>query len=330
MNWLIVGAGDIALKRVYPALMADSRNVVTAVCDLDKARAEALAAETGARAFTDYAEALSDSEVDAVYVATPVFLHTPHAIQGLEAGKHVLVEKPMALNDPQAQELVAAAEKSGRQCGVAYFRRFAAKYELARKMIEDDEFGQIVLIRMVYFSWFDPTKDDPKYWRVVPDKSGGGPLSDMGTHMFDILIGLFGLPEKVYAKVATLTHDYAVEDSASAIMTLPGGAQVTCSFNWNSKTWSHEFEIVGTEAKVKWHPYDAPTVLKTVGRDIQEIDAPNHENVHYPLVEDFVSAVEENRTPAVTAAEAAKTNCLLDAVYLSARENREVFLDELR
>ena len=326
MNWLLLGAGDISQKRVLPALMTESRSAVVAVCDLDESRARDMAASCGAKVFTDYAAALADSGADAVYVATPVFLHVLHAIQALTAGKHVLVEKPVALNYAEAQALVAVAEKTECKCGVSYFRRFSQKYDMARKMIEKDEFGQVVLIRMTYFSWFNPTTDDPKYWRVVPEKSGGGPLSDMGTHMFDVLIGLFGMPEKVYAKVATLTHDYAVEDSSAIVMTMPGGAQVIASFNWNSKTWSHEFEIVGTEAKVKWHPYDGPTVLKTVGRDISEVEAPNHENVHYPLVEDFVSAVEEGREPAVTAAEAAGTNILLDAVYRSAEQNREVRL----
>jgi len=329
MKWLLLGAGDISQKRVLPALTAGSRSEVVGVCDVDEVRAKELASECGAQAFIDYTTALADSGVDAVYVATPVFLHVPHATQALEAGKHVLVEKPAGVNYEQAAALAAAAEKASGKCGVSYFRRFASKYDMAKKMLADGEFGQVVLIRMAYFSWFNPPADDPKYWRVLPEKSGGGPLSDMGTHMFDVLIGLFGMPEKVYAKIATLTHDYPVEDSSAIIMTMPDGAQVTASFNWNSKTWSHEFEIIGTEAKVKWHPYDAPTVLKTVGCDIKDVEMPNHENVHYPLIEDFVSAVMEDRDPLVTAAEAAKTNLLLDAVYRSASENREVVISEI-
>ena len=324
MNWLLLGAGDISRKRVLPALLAEPRSRVAAICDLDEGRAREMAAQCGAEAFTDYALALSESDADAVYVATPIFLHVPHAKQTLAAGKHVLVEKPMALNHVEALELVDMAQQSDRKCGVSYFRRFAPKYAMVEEMLRAGAFGQVVLIRMTYFSWFNPAKADPKYWRVVPGKSGGGPLSDMGTHMFDVLIGLFGLPEKVYAKVATLTHDYAVEDSAGIIMTMSGGAQVVCSFNWNSKTWSHEFEIIGTEAKVKWHPYDGDSVVKTVGRDIQEVETPNHENVHYPLIEEFVSAALAGRDPKITAAEAAKTNLLLDAVYQSAKENREI------
>ena len=179
---------------------------------------------------------------------------------------------------------------------------------------------------MTYFSWFCPVEDDPKHWRVVREKSGDGPLSDMGSHMFDMLIGIFGLPKRVYAKCESLVNNWDVEDSASVLMTLAGGAHVTASFNWNSKTWRHEFEIVGTEAKVLWLPCDTGPVVKTVGRDIEELDMPNAENVHLPLVQDFVDAVLEGREPAVTVTEAAKTNVLLNAVYRSAEENREITL----
>lgn len=152
----------------------------------------------------------------------------------------------------------------------------------------------------------------------------------MGTHMFDVMIGLLGLPQRVFARLETLTHPYEVEDSATIMMKYADGPQVIASFNWNSKTWSHEFEIVGTEAKVKWHPYDAPNILKTVGRDIKDIPLPNHENVHYPLIADFVSSVSQGKEPKVTAAEAAKTNLLLDAIVRSSQEGKEIILKDIK
>ena len=102
------------------------------------------------------------------------------------------------------------------------------------------------------------------------------------------------------------------------------GALATASFHWNSRTWVHMFEVVGTESKVLWQPYDSGPIVKTVGREIAEIDMPNAENVHEPLIKDFVTAVKEGKRPEVTFAEAAKTNRLMDAVYRSSRERREV------
>ena len=329
LRWLVVGTGDLANKRVIPAIESEPRSRLVAVCDKVEERAKAAAAPRGAAAYTEYADALKSPDVDAVYLCTPVFLHVPQAIQALRAGKHVLVEKPVALNYPEARQLVSEASRSGRKCGAAYFRRFAPKYAMAREMLQKGEFGRVVLIRMAYFSWFNPPKEDPKYWRVVPERSGGGPISDMGTHMFDVLIGLFGLPETVFARAETLVQPYAVEDSSVALLTMPGGAQVVASFHWSSKTWSHEFEIVGTEAKVKWHPYDGESVLKTVGRNSVDVTTPNPGNVHAPLIEDFVSAIRENRSPAVTPEEGAKTNQVIDALYRSARERREVAIAEI-
>ena len=325
LNWLLVGTGDIATKRVAPALDSTDGTRIAAVCDLDSDRAKALAAEYNVdKVYTDYTDALADSAVDAVYVATPVGIHTRMATQALDAGKHVLVEKPLGLGAADVDAAVAAEAGSSLACGCAYFRRFSERYTMMRDMIADGEFGKIVLVRMAYFSWFDPTPDDPKYWRVIREKSGGGPISDMGSHMFDVLIGLFDMPETVSAMTGTLDRNWDVEDSSAMSMCLANGALATGSFNWNSKTWLHMFEVVGTEAKVLWQPYDAGPVVKTVGRNIDNIDMPNADNVHLPLVEDFVAAVRDGRKPAVTFAEAAKTNRLMDAVYRASAEKREI------
>jgi predicted dehydrogenase len=325
LNWLLVGAGDIARKRVASALAEAADSELVAVCDAVSENAESLASERGlTEVFTDLDEALQKSSADAVYVATPVWLHPQHAVQALESGRHVLVEKPLGVTGDACASAVSAADGSDRVAGCAYYRRLFPAYLHAKEMVEKGEFGQVVLARMVFFSWFGPTTDDPKYWRVVRERSGGGPISDMGAHMFDLLIGLFGLPVSVFARCENLVHQWDVEDSSSILMKMQNGAHVVACFNWNSKTWRHEFEIVGTEAKVYWHPYDSGQVVKTVGRDIQDLDLAPAENVHLPIVQDFVEAVAQGRNPVCPLPEAAKTNALMDAIYRSAAENREV------
>ena len=327
LKWLLVGAGDVARKRVAAALAGAAGAELTAVCDLREEDAQSLASEHGVDAvYTDLEEALDASGADAVYVATPVALHVPHAVQALEAGKHVLVEKPLGLTGAECARAVAAAEQSGKTAGCSYYRRLFPAYLQAREMLDTGAFGRIVLVRMVFHSWFAPGAGDPKYWRVVRGRSGGGPLSDMGTHMFDVLIGLLGQPVSVFARCENLVHQWDVEDSASMVMALPDGAQVTASFGWNSQTWRHEFEIVGTEAKVYWHPYDSGNVVRTVGRQVDELSLPPAENVHLPMVEDFVRAVREGRGPACPLSEAARTSALLDAVYESAATRQEAHL----
>ena len=325
VNWLLVGAGDIAAKRVAAALGGAANSRLAAVCDVQEARAAELAGKSGcSEVYGDLGEALRRTSAEAVYIATPVWLHAPQALAALAAGKHVLVEKPLGRTAEEAAQVVAVAEACGRRAGCAYFRRFFARYKLAEDMLRSNAFGQVTLVRLVFFSWFSPSADDPKRWRVVREKSGGGPLADMGSHMFDVLIGLFGLPVSVYARCENLVHQWDVEDAAAILMRLGNGAQVTASFGWNSKTWRHEFEIVGTEAKLDWLPFDSGPMTRTVGRETASIALEEPQNVHLPLVEDFVAAVRENRPPRVPAQEALKTNLLLDAVYRSSRENREV------
>ncbi len=327
VRWLLVGAGDIARKRVAAALADAENSELVAVCDAVEENARALAGQRSvAEVFTDIDAALSQTSADSVYVATPVWLHVDHAVRAIEAGKHVLVEKPLGVDADTCSRAISAAEQSTTHAGCAYYRRTFPAYEQGREMIANGEFGRIVLLRMAYFSWFDPTPEDPKRWRVVRERSGGGPISDMGTHMFDVMIGLLGMPVKVHATCDNLVHDWDVEDTASVTMTLEGGAQVSASFSWGSKTWRHEFEIVGTEAKVYWHPYDSGEVVKTVGRDVETLDLAPAENVHQPIVEDFVQAVQEGRPPACPLPEAVKTNVLVDAIYRSAAEGREIEL----
>jgi 1,5-anhydro-D-fructose reductase (1,5-anhydro-D-mannitol-forming) len=327
VRWLLVGAGDIARKRVASALAEAMQSEIVAVCDMSPESAQSLALEYGVKEiFTDLGQALEESSADAVYVATPVCFHVQQAIQSMKAGYHVLVEKPLGLSARDCEPALVVAEQSGKVAGCSYYRRFFPAYQQAQKMIEMGEFGQVVLVRMTYFSWFNPTADDPKHWRVVRERAGGGPLSDMGTHMFDVLIGLFGLPASVYARCGNLVHQWNVEDCASLVMQLQDGAQVVASFHWNSRTWRHEFEIVGTEAKVYWHPYDSGQVIKTVGRQVDTLDLRPNANAHLPLIEDFVQAILEGRPPACPLSEALKTNVLLDAVYRSAAGDRAIVL----
>jgi predicted dehydrogenase len=327
VNWLLVGAGDIARKRVAPALAGAPGSALAAVCDPRLDAALALAADFGGvPVFAELDEALAQSAAEAVYLATPIHLHAGQAARVLGAGRHVLVEKPLGLNAADSADAVRAAAAAGRVAGCAYFRRLTPRYRHAAEMLARGEFGRLVLVRLVYHSWFEPAPGDPKYWRVVRARSGGGPLSDMGSHMFDVLIGLLGLPERVVAYTANRAHAWDVEDTASALLCYADGPQVTASFSWASKAWRHEFEIVGTEAKLNWLPYDTGPVAKTVGRQTENLDLPSADNVHQPLVDDFVQAIREGREPACLLAEAARTNVLMDAIYQSAAEQREIRL----
>ena len=326
VKWLLVGTGDIIRKRVAAALNSAPGGKVVAICG-GRSRAAEIAAEHDIRTvYDDIERALAESSADAAYVATPVHRHCDEGGQALAASKHVLVEKPLGLSGDDATELATAAEKAGTVAGCAYYRRCFPRYGHLKRVIESGELGRIVGVNMCNYSYFNPSKDDPKYWRVQKAASGGGPLADIGSHMFDMLIGLFGKPVSTTAYCDTLVNDYEVEDTASILMILENGAHVTANFGWNTKTWRHEFEVVGSEGKVNWFPADSGKVVKTVGREVEEIDLPNADNVHEPLVEDFNMAINQGRPPIVPLIEAAKTNALMDAIYQSSQTGRKVKL----
>ncbi|OHB80367.1 MAG: hypothetical protein A2V98_04755 [Planctomycetes bacterium RBG_16_64_12] len=316
INWAIVGLGDIVRKRAGPAIRSQPDSAlyacVTAHPDAKQTELQALQPE---RALT-FEQMLAEPRVDAVYLATPVHLHAPQAIAALEAGKDVLVEKPMAPGAAEAAEMCRTAARTGRRLAVAYFRRFSPRFQLVREMLDRGEFGRVVLVRIAMHSWY---AGHPGGWRQQRELSGGGVLSDVGVHKFDLLAWWFGMPGELIARVATLAHDYAVEDSAVLLMTFSGGAQCTASFHWSSKTWTDEIHVVGTEARLTLHPCDGDEVLITVGREAQRRMLPNPENLHYPLIDDFARAIVEDRPPRFTGPDGMRATQILDAAYQSSQ-----------
>ncbi|MCC6422084.1 MAG: Gfo/Idh/MocA family oxidoreductase [Phycisphaerales bacterium] len=316
VKWLLVGTGDIVQKRVAEALAATPNSQIVGICGSSIDRVNALADRFNAHErHSDLAQSLQTTTANAVYLARPVEFHASEAIAVINADKHVLIEKPLARTAAEAEQIIVAAKNKSLIVGCAYYRRCNARFAHARRLIREGTLGKIVLIRMAYIAWFNPAADDPKRWRVDPVRSGGGPAADMGSHMFDVLIGLMGMPTRLIGQTATLVQPYTAEDTATALMGFPDGAQATACFGWSSKTWTHEMEIIGSEGKLTWRPYDAGKVLLTLGRETQELDLPSAPNVHQPLVEDFVQAIMENRPPVCPIAEAAKTDQLLDQLY---------------
>lgn len=325
VEWLLVGTGDLARKRLAGALASASHSRLVGIIG-QRERAGALADEWNAQPYEDLEQALAATDASAVYIATTVDRHVEQAITAMRHRRHVLIEKPLGLSAADAARAVDAAASAKVVAGCAYYRRCTPRYQHARETLQRGELGQIVSVRMCYRAWFAPEPSDPKHWRVVKRRSGGGPLADFGSHMFDLLIGLLGMPRSLVANVKTLTHSCDVEDSAAVIMQMSNGALVTAGFYWNSKTWATDFEIVGTEGSLTWSPFDAGPVILMRGRERQQLDLPHAGNVHQPLVEDFVQAVRSRDEPIVPLSEAAKTNALLEAIYRSGQTGQEVVL----
>ncbi|MGA1980993.1 MAG: Gfo/Idh/MocA family oxidoreductase [Acidobacteriaceae bacterium] len=286
LNWLVIGIGDITRKRVLPAILAEPRSRLYALLTRDVRKAEAYA---GAVAYTDLGEALRDPAIDAVYVASPVALHAEQTIASLRAGKHVLCEKPVALDFAQAEAMAAAAAESGRLCGIAYYRRLYPKLVRAKELIAEGAIGQPVLVEANYHGWLESPE---RGWLKDPALAGGGPLYDVGSHRIDACNFLFGRPVRATGLMSNALHELAVEDSATVLVEYAGGVHAVVDVRWNSRMQRDQFRIIGVEGEISLDPLNGPT-LRVVGSDgkLHEEQLPAHANVHYPAVENFVSAV---------------------------------------
>jgi predicted dehydrogenase len=282
MNWIVIGVGDITTRRVIPAIQAESRSRLYGIVTRDPAKA----AQFGAKAWRTIEEALADSNVHAVYVGTPVFLHAPQTIESLRAGKHVLCEKPMAMNEAEARSMVRAAEESGKTFGVAYYRRCYPKVQRAKQLLEAGAIGKPVFAELTNHMWFDGSGD--RGWLFDPAKAGGGPLLDIASHRIDVLNFLFGQPLRATGQLSNVVHHYAVEDNATVMVEYAGGVRGIVDVRWHSKINRDECRIRGTEGEMEMSPLNGPELIYPGGRE----SLPVHSNVHLPLIENFVDAVE--------------------------------------
>lgn len=286
LNWLVLGIGDIARKRVLPAILAEPRSRLHAVLTRDPGKAGEY---PGVRAFTDLAEALRDPAIDAVYVALPVSMHAEATIASLRAGKHVLCEKPVALDYAQAERMTAVAGELGRVCGVAYYRRLYPKLVRAKQLIAQGAIGKPLLAEANYHGWLE---SPDRGWLKDPALAGGGPLYDVGSHRIDACNFLFGKPLRATGLLSNTFHVLAVEDSATTLMEYVDGVHAVVDVRWNSRIQRDQFRVIGVEGEISLDPLNGPTLrMRDSGGKMTEEQLPPHANVHYPAVENFVSAV---------------------------------------
>jgi 1,5-anhydro-D-fructose reductase (1,5-anhydro-D-mannitol-forming) len=282
LKWIVIGIGDITIRRVIPAIQAEPRSTLYGVVTRDPAKA----AGYGVRTWRTLDEALTDSAVQAVYVATPVFLHAPQTMQALRAGKHVICEKPMAMNEAEARTMVQVAEESGKLFGVAYYRRCYPKVQRAKQLLQQGAIGKPVVAELTNHMWFDGSGS--RSWLVDPARAGGGPLFDIASHRIDVLNFLFGKPVQVSGQWSNVVHHYAVEDNATAMIEYENGVRGIVDVRWHSKIARDECRLRGTDGEIEMSPLNGPDLVWPAGRE----NLPAHPNLHYPMIENFVDAVE--------------------------------------
>jgi len=294
LRWAVIGIGDITRKRVIPAILSETRSELYGVVTRDPAKG---AAYPGAHVWTSLNDALTDPAADAVYVASPVALHAEQTIAALRAGKHVLCEKPVAMDYPQAQSMVAESEECPGVFGIAYYRRLYPKMRRAKELIAEGAIGRPVLAQACNHGWLE---SEERSWLRDPALAGGGPLYDSGSHRLDAFNFLFGKPARATGLLSNVVHQLGVEDSATVIVDYESGARGVLDSRWNSRIVRDEFRVIGTEGEMDLTPLNGPELR--YGGKVEIL--PACANVHYPPIENFVAAVLDGDPLACPAADA--------------------------
>jgi predicted dehydrogenase len=301
VRWGLIGCGDIARKRIAPALRDSELCELIAVNRAQSDLAAAFAKEFGAqRWYLDWNKLLLDEEIDAVYIATPVHLHAAQAIAAAKAGKHVLCEKPMAMNVSECDQMIDACRRHRVKLGVAYYRHFYPVVERIKRIIKTGEIGAPVLVQVNAFEQFNPAADHPRSWLLKKDIAGGGPMFDFGCHRIEVLTDIFGPVKEVKAMTANVVFEREVEDTASALFRFERGACALLAVSHAAADPKDSLDIFGSQGSIRVSILNEGK-LRVVGKLGERYEAhPPAANLHAPLIENFVDAVLTDREPMVS------------------------------
>ena len=348
----LIGTGYIAQRTHLPAYqkMQDEGLIrLIAVCDVHDASAQAAAQKFGAlHVSTDYTQMLEMDKVDAVDVCTPNYLHKQPVLASFAAGKHVICEKPLAINAAEGEAMVAAGKAAGKKFQVAFNLRFGSGPQAVKRFIDDGKLGEIyyarahALRRRGIPGWGSFTQKD---------KQGGGPLIDIGAHILDLTLWLMGSPEPIsvtgqtYVKFGTRRDvlglrgqwdpkTYSVEDFAAGFIRFANGAALSLESSFAANLAEDQFHthLFGTEGGAFLEPAnDAATRLfreeSGALTDTTPVFLPPIQTVDAEL-RAFVQAIADDTPVPVPAEEALRVTRILDALYLSAETGREVLVSE--
>jgi len=344
----IIGTGGISYCHIAGYKALDNVDLY-AVCDINKERASKCAEANGIKhVFTDYNEMLKLPELDAVSICAVNCVHAPATIAALKAGKHVLCEKPMAMNAAEAVEMEKAAKESGKNLMIGFVRRFGNDAKILKDFIDNGTMGEIYYAKASYLR----RNGCPGGWFSNKKLSGGGPLIDLGVHVIDLVRYLMGNPKAVsvsgvtYNKLGQRSHIktpktyvaadqqsnvYDVEDLAVALIRFDNGAALTVetSFSLNIKKDTGSIELFGTKAGAKLDPgLELYSEINDYLVDITPVGdtALNFNGLFENEVSHFIDCVV-NGTKCISPAEdGVEMMKILDAIYESAATNREVIL----
>ncbi len=319
LKWGVLGAGSVAQRRAMPAIKKADGAELHALLSRDTARAERLAREHGAtKAYTTVDTLFGDDALDAIYVSTPVHLHSEQVIAAAARGLHVLCDKPMALTPQECREMIAACDANGVHLQICFLFRFHSCFQQIRTWIDEGRFGQLVHGRMPFLKQYQLAPDE---WRAQPEKGGGGCFMDLGPHSVDLLRYLIGEVNAVSAFYNATGQGTAVEETGGIFMRFDNGAQAFTDLSFSVPQCDIVLELYGTEGTV-WVYNDDGWKIKTYFDGEQQVIASQFEDLYQSQFEHFAACVGKGVTPITMGVDGLRANEILAAAYRSGETGR--------
>ena len=333
VKWGVIGCGGIADRRTLPGMMLATNAELVAVMDADMGAAQRVKEQYGAAyAFDRYEDLLALDEIEAVYIASPVFAHKEQAFATAKAKKHILLEKPLGLTMQDTFDIIECCEKEGVKLGVGLMMRFHAYHQALKELIAAGKIGDIVSMRAQFTCWY-PKMDN--CWRQNKALSGGGALMDMGIHCIDLLQYISGLKAVACTGYAhNQTFGYDADDSAAVVMKMENGAfaYVDSNFNIPDAAAKCPLEFYGTKGSIiavgTLGQEEGGTVEILVSNDEEGYDAQQNRslvksesltvefgNMYTKEIEAFSDAVLNDTEPPVSGRNTILVQRIIDAIY---------------
>jgi len=329
--------GTFAVRAIKQILEPEGVATVAAACSAHEERVREFASRWGIKEwYTNYRDFLTKSGIEAVIISTPHYLHFPQAIEAMDEGLHVLVDKPMAITLREADEMIRRAERKGVKLGVILQSRFDPKLRKMKQIIDEGRLGRLILGE-AYVEWHRTQEYyDRSRWRGRWATEGGGALINQAIHTIDLLIWLMGDVDYLWALVGTVAHKIEVEDLAVAALKFKSGAfGAIIGSTATYPGFPHRLEVHGERGSMIW---EAEMIKKIaiVGEPeyseeerAKELEAwARPEAVpprnHAELIRDFSRAIREDRRPFVDGQEGRRSLELIRAIYHSGRTGEVV------
>ena len=327
LSWGVLGASTFAIEHMIPALQQTKGVRVHAVASRELAKAEAVAEQFGlAQAYGDYEALLADPAIDVIYNPLPNHLHVPWTAKAARAGKHVLCEKPIALDADEAAGLIAVRNETGVQIQEAYVVIHHPQWQRARELVRTGRIGRVQAIQ----GWFSFTLEDRDNYRNKREM-GGGPLLDIG--VYPLLTGRYIFEAEPLRAFASIERDPAsgVDVLTSAMLAFPTGILTfTCAMRL---VFHQHMAIHGTEGRIELpepfaqHHTRSARISILGPRDIwapinEEVETLERVNQYVPQAERFCAAVRGEAPPAFPLEESVKMMRTLDALARSGESGR--------